>query len=148
MTTITLPDWLADMTVADVLGVFLLLVTVYVLIRKIYPISRRFMHLIDDLGGEAARPGVPARPGLMERVASVEQASHETRERLETVETATSQLLRNGGSRLADAAYRVEATQREDAIRAGRDVVDIPPRAPRSHERPRLPPRRLTSHRR
>ena len=128
MTTLRIPDWLADMTVADVLGVALLLVAIYTVGRKLWPLSKRITHLIDDLAGDDARPGVPARPGLMERVASVEAASHETRERLKDVEKATAQLLRNGGSHLADAIYRVEETQRKDARDAGRDVVEIPSR--------------------
>lgn len=136
MTTVNLPDWLADMTVADVVGFVLILVALYVILRKVFPVSGRLVHLIDDLAGEAARPGVPARPGLMERVASVELAVREVREkvvvvdgRLDVVEFATAQLLPNNGSHLADAVNRVEKTQREEQVRAGRPVAPIPPPA-------------------
>lgn len=43
------------------------------LVRKIAPVARKLGHLVDDLVGEPERPGVPARPGLMERMEAVEQ---------------------------------------------------------------------------
>ena len=39
---------------------------------KIMPTLRRISHFLDDLMGEAARPGVPASPGILERLADVE----------------------------------------------------------------------------
>lgn len=39
---------------------------------KIMPNLRRISHFLDDLMGEAARPGVPASPGILERLADVE----------------------------------------------------------------------------
>lgn len=39
---------------------------------KIMPNLRRISHFLDDLMGEAARPGVPAAPGILERLADVE----------------------------------------------------------------------------
>lgn len=41
-------------------------------VRKIAPVARKLGHLVDDLVGEPERPGVPARPGLMERMEAVE----------------------------------------------------------------------------
>lgn len=35
---------------------------------------RRLVNLAEDLLGEAARPGVPARPGVMERLAAHDQS--------------------------------------------------------------------------
>jgi hypothetical protein len=42
--------------------------------RVLYKILRRVTDLADDLLGEPARPGVPARPALSVRVASMETA--------------------------------------------------------------------------
>ena len=39
---------------------------------KVMPNLRRISHFLDDLMGEAARPGVPASPGILERLADVE----------------------------------------------------------------------------
>ncbi|MEU0181388.1 hypothetical protein ABZ312_09385 [Streptomyces sp. NPDC006207] len=36
-------------------------------------LGRRINQFIDDFYGEEARPGVPARPGLLERVGSMEE---------------------------------------------------------------------------
>ncbi len=51
---------------------------------------------VDDLVGEEARPGVPARPGIMQRLENIE---HE--------------LTTNSGSSLKDAVRRIEANQEE-----------------------------------
>lgn len=39
---------------------------------KVWPFVRKLNHFVDDVAGEPARRGVPARPGLMERMATVE----------------------------------------------------------------------------
>lgn len=39
---------------------------------KVAPILRRLSHLVDDLMGEPARPGVAARPGVVERLSTLE----------------------------------------------------------------------------
>lgn len=49
------------------------LLTIVAFMRWIIPALRRFGHLVDDLAGEPERPGVPARPGIMLRMASVEE---------------------------------------------------------------------------
>lgn len=40
--------------------------------RWTWRLTRRLIHLLDDLQGEEPRPGVPARPGLMERMHAIE----------------------------------------------------------------------------
>lgn len=39
---------------------------------KVWPVARKLNHFVDDVAGEKARPGVPARPGLMERMCNLE----------------------------------------------------------------------------
>ena len=54
--------------------VFALLTTVGSIVgKRIWPIMRKLEHMLDDFNGTEARPGVPARPGIMERVESIEQ---------------------------------------------------------------------------
>lgn len=47
--------------------------------RKVWPYARRISHFLDDFIGEEARPGVPARPGVMERLQNHELALAEIR---------------------------------------------------------------------
>lgn len=48
--------------------------------RKILPALRRFGHFLDDVMGEKPRPGFPeGRPGVMERLAKVEESLREVR---------------------------------------------------------------------
>jgi hypothetical protein len=37
-----------------------------------FRLARRFVHLLDDVAGAEARPGVPERPSMLRRLAAVE----------------------------------------------------------------------------
>lgn len=63
-------------------------------VHKVWPVFRKVVHIVDDITGEEARPGVPARPGLMERISTIE---HEVRP--------------NGGGSIKDAVNRIEEVQ-------------------------------------
>lgn len=45
---------------------------VALVVVKLWPLLRKLGHFLDDVAGEPARPGVEARPGLMERLARIE----------------------------------------------------------------------------
>lgn len=62
-----------------------------VVVKKLWAFSRRIGHFLDDWGGRPERPGVDARPGVMERLDRIE---HEVR--------------RNDGSSLKDSVARTE----------------------------------------
>jgi hypothetical protein len=64
-----------------------------VVVVKLLRVIKRVGDFVDDWQGEPARRGVPARPGVMERLESIE-----------------GQLRPNGGSSLRDAVNRVEQT--------------------------------------
>lgn len=81
------------------------------LLRYVFRFGRFFYHLavgtadfLGDWQGEVARPGVPARPGILERLANVED-----------------QLTANGGSSLKDQTNRIE-TKLNEHIAASTDV--------------------------
>jgi hypothetical protein len=74
---------------------------VFTVIRKIAKSLRRIGHFLDDWSGEPARPGVPQRLGVLERLDAQDQ-------RLHSVEERTRQLAPNGGSHLIDAIGRME----------------------------------------
>ena len=76
---------------------------------KGWKVIKRLNHFLDDVMGEEERPGVPARPGLMERVMRVE---HE--------------LFPNSGASLRDQTNRIESTLTEigEAVTTLRGDVD------------------------
>jgi len=71
-------------------------------VRKVWPLLKRLADFLDDVMGEPARPGVPARLGLMERVMRVE---HE--------------LFPNSGKSLRDQTNRMEQKLDRDHQRIG-----------------------------
>ncbi|MFC9084891.1 hypothetical protein [Nocardiopsis dassonvillei] len=96
-----LPTWLASPGLW--IGGFAALVTGVTVIgvgaRKVARLLRRAGHLLDDLMGEPPRPGHPeGRPGLMERVASLEESVDEVRD----------EVRHNHGGSLKDAVRRIE----------------------------------------
>lgn len=83
--------WAAIVAVA---GVLVALGGIGAAIRWLVVQLRKIGHLADDLLGEPARPGHEARPGLMDRV--------------KTLETRTAELKPNGGGSIKDAVGRID----------------------------------------
>jgi hypothetical protein len=72
--------------------------------RTAWRAVRRVGHFLDDYSGEPARDGMPARPGLMARLTSVE----------ESVAHLATEMQPNHGSSLRDVVHQT-----------ARDVADI-----------------------
>lgn len=72
---------------------------------KIARVARRITHFADDWFGEAQRPGVPGRPGVMEQLQTLATHSERTDQRLDAIE---HELKPNSGKSLRDAVNRVE----------------------------------------
>lgn len=53
------------------------LVSLWAALRGIFRLFARMHHFLDDWFGEEARDGIPARPGVMERLESLERAVQE-----------------------------------------------------------------------
>ncbi len=60
---------------------------------------RKIFRLVDDLAGEPPRPGFDGRPGLLERVATIEDLQRAHGKRLAAVE---AELTQNHGGSLRD----------------------------------------------
>ena len=100
MTTLVTPDTIIG-TAAVVTAVLILAGACWAVVKFIH----RVVHFLDDWQGEEARPGQDRRPGMMERLAIVEER--------------TEQLQRNGGSSVADAIERIERIVRDSARAEG-----------------------------
>ncbi|MGD9989319.1 hypothetical protein [Pseudonocardia sp.] len=83
--------WAAIVAVA---GVLVALGGIGAAIRWLVVQLRKIVHLADDLLGEPARPGHAARPGLMDRV--------------KTLEDRTAELKPNGGGSIKDQVTRMD----------------------------------------
>lgn len=98
-----MPTWLTDLIV---LAPWLAAVGVLVWVAvKVWPFVRKISHFIDDVAGEPERPGIPARPGLMERLATVEAKQDEQGDALAVVR---HEVTTNHGSSLKDSVRRLE----------------------------------------
>lgn len=88
-----MPQWISDViAVAPWLGAFFVALFAGVRVwRGVAPVFREVRNFLDDWKGTSARPGVPARAGVMERL---DQMHHE--------------LHPNSGTSLADAVNRTE----------------------------------------
>lgn len=79
---------------------------------KVFPFLRKINHFIDDVAGEPARPGVDARPGLMERLSVVEEKQDEQSISLAKQSAALAvvqhEVTTNHGSSLKDAVKKLE----------------------------------------
>lgn len=72
-------------------------------------IVRRVDEFLDDWRGTASRPGVDARPGVMERLGRIEDGQARVEARLDVIEHRSEQLVPNGGSSLRDDVRRLAA---------------------------------------
>jgi hypothetical protein len=61
-------DLITDITVGQVVAALVTIAVIIGFIRKINPIMHRLNDMLDDWNGEKARPGVPPRKGVMERL--------------------------------------------------------------------------------
>ncbi|WIV59061.1 hypothetical protein [Amycolatopsis nalaikhensis] len=110
---------LADLTALDIAGTAGVAVAAYLIIRRIWTAARnagrglrRLVHFADDWFGEPERDGVPARPGVMERISAIETDGAATRDDVrdlvERVDRVEHELRPNSGASLRDAIDRVE----------------------------------------
>lgn len=77
--------------------------------KRIGPLLRTLAQFGEDWNGVDARPGYARRPGVAERIYSVEQTSAAQGEALEMIRR---ELVANGGGSLRDQIRRIEQAQR------------------------------------
>lgn len=67
-----MPQYLEAVTLGQLLTMATIIGSVAAVLRRTAPTMRQIAHLVDDVVGEEARPGVPRRPGLLERMDALE----------------------------------------------------------------------------
>ena len=76
-----------DITAIDIVQwvvILGILVTLAIRINKlIYPVWHKLEQMANDFAGEPERPGVPAKPGIMERIAKLEQLVAELSDKID-----------------------------------------------------------------
>lgn len=79
---------------------------VWAFAKKVWPVIRKIVHVLDDWLGREQSPGHDAHPGVMERLRQIEQVqiSH-----TEAFEVVLHELFPNSGSSLRDGMDRAEA---------------------------------------
>lgn len=121
--------WLAILWVLLVAAILLGVV-------KAFPVVRKFVTFINNVAGEEARPGFPARPGLFDRIHSIEITQQSVSDKIDTIEIAQKdmagkvekvhhELFPNSGKSLRDQTNRIEAKVSADYREIGkiRDAV-------------------------
>lgn len=104
--------FLGGVTLGDVLVWGTVAASVFAVFRWLIPFARKLVHFLDDVAGEDARPGVAARPGLMERLSIVEEKQDEQSVSMAKQSAALAvvqhEVTTNHGSSLKDAVKKLE----------------------------------------
>lgn len=81
---------LTDLTLGQMLALFATAAIVFGIVRKINPVMHRLNDMLDDWNGEKARPGVPERSGVMERLSEQDAVLATLRHRIEPLVDETA----------------------------------------------------------
>lgn len=85
-------------------------------IKRLHAIGKQFDDFMEDWRGERARPGVPEKPGIMERLSSQDKTLGDISARLATVE---SEVGYGNGKSIRDAVNRMDG-----ALKHTKTVMD------------------------
>lgn len=80
-----LPEFIQAITVGNLVTWLGLAFSVWLILKKMAPIVKKLADTLDDFHGEKERPGVPARPGIMERLGNQDKTLGEIAGKVETM---------------------------------------------------------------
>ena len=99
--------------------------TLTLAIRASWRFVQKISHFIDDVSGEKARAGVPARPGIVEQVSELrirqEQIGDVAQRAANDVAVVRQELTRNSGASTKDAAH--QAARSAEAAAAAAELA-------------------------
>jgi archaellum component FlaC len=105
-------NWIVAENILALAAIITAATVLIVAIRRVSKVIKKAVHFFDDYFGEDERPGVQRRPGISERLSSMESCLNKVDERLGTVEykieSIEKELQPNSGSSLRDAINRIE----------------------------------------
>ena len=105
-------DLFGDLTLAETIAWIAALTVIVVFAIRGWKLLGSLKDFMDDIRGEDARPGVPARPGLMVRLSSLEERSQQTGDKVDEMSVSLAEVrhevLPNTGTSLNDAVSRTE----------------------------------------
>lgn len=116
-----MPQWITDLITASPFlgGIAAAGFILFIAAKYLKPPSKGIEHFLEDWNGEPERPGVPARPGMMQRVANIESsqtvtATHQIKADAffekygPIIDKLDHEMHPNSGSSMADAVNRTE----------------------------------------
>lgn len=84
---------------------------------KLVKFIKRVIHFLDDFIGEEERPGMPARPGLSERITNMEKCMGDVKDQMssikEDVDEIKIEMRPNSGTTIRDSLNRIEVKVHE-----------------------------------
>lgn len=102
---IDVPNFLENITIEQVLGVLIFILALIVVFRKFKPYMDGLKNFLDDWSGTPARPGVEARPGVIERLSKLESSQASSTETLNQIK---GQVFPDSGQSLFDKVNKIK----------------------------------------
>jgi len=109
-----MPQWISDLIAINPwLGLnVLIIIGVGIAWKYLKPPTKGMNHFLQDWNGEPDRKGVPARPGVMQRLQTIDESGTRTDLWMEKygpiIDKLDHEMHPNGGGSLADAVNRTE----------------------------------------
>jgi hypothetical protein len=105
-------NWLVAENIIAIAALLTAATVIIIATTKTSKFIKRIVHFFDDFLGEEERPGVPPRPGISQRISSIEKSLEVGTERFSTIENKLDkidyELRPNSGLSLRDAINRIE----------------------------------------
>lgn len=118
-------NWLIAENIIAIAALLTAATVIIIAAIKTSKFIKKIVHFFDDFLGEEERPGVPPRPGISQRISSIEKSLDVGTEKFSTIEYKLDridyELRPNSGMSLRDAVNRIEQRLQHVEKRSGVD---------------------------